>query len=45
MNSACSLASALLSVVVGNSWFYWSAPFVGTSIIDIVLRKFEDSNL
>jgi len=45
MNSACSLALALLSVVVDNSWFNWSAPYVGTPIIDVVLRKFEDSSL
>lgn len=42
MNPARSLAPALLSGVLGNLWLYWSATFVGTSIIALVIRgKFE----
>ena len=41
MNPARSLAPALLSGVLGNLWLYWSATFVGTSIVAfIVKRKF-----
>jgi aquaporin Z len=39
MNSARSLAPALLSGVLGNLWFYWTATFVGTSIITFIFRK------
>ena len=39
MNPARSLAPALLSGVLGNLWLYWSATFVGTSTIALVLRK------
>jgi aquaporin Z len=39
MNPARSLAPALLSGVVINLWLYWSATFVGTSIIAFILRK------
>jgi glycerol uptake facilitator-like aquaporin len=41
MNPARSLAPALLSGALGNLWLYWSATFVGTSIVAfIVKRKF-----
>jgi hypothetical protein len=37
-----SLAPALLSGAFANLWLYFSATFVGTSIIGLVLRgKFE----
>ena len=38
MNPALSLAPALLSGVLGNLWLYWSATFVGTSIIAFIIR-------
>jgi aquaporin Z len=42
MNPARSLAPALLSGTFANLWLYFSATFVGTSIIALVLRgKFE----
>jgi aquaporin Z len=42
MNPARSLAPALLSGALVNLWLYFSATFVGTSIIALVLRrKFE----
>ena len=42
-NPARSLAPAVLSGVVTNLWLYWSATFVGTSIIAFILRnKFAD---
>jgi aquaporin Z len=39
MNPARSFAPALLSGVLTNLWLYWSATFVGTSIVAILLRK------
>ena len=39
MNPARSLAPALLSGSVGDLWLYWSATFVGTAIIAILLRN------
>jgi aquaporin Z len=39
MNPARSLAPALMSHVMGNLWLYWSATFVGTSIIAVAYRK------
>ena len=39
MNPARSLAPALLSGVLGNLWLYWTATFVGTSIIALIFRK------
>jgi aquaporin Z len=39
MNSACSFAPAVLSGVLSNLWLYWTATFIGTSIIALVLRK------
>ena len=42
MNPARSLAPALLSGAFANLWLYFSATFVGTSIIALVIRgKFE----
>lgn len=44
MNPARSLAPALTSGVLGNLWLYWSATFVGTSIVALIVRKkFADS--
>jgi aquaporin Z len=39
MNPARSLAPALLSGVLTNLWLYWSATFIGTSIVALALRK------
>ena len=39
MNPARSLAPALLSGSVGDLWLYWSATFIGTSIVAMMLRK------
>jgi aquaporin Z len=39
MNPARSLAPALLSGVLSNLWLYWSATFVGTSIVAFLLRR------
>lgn len=39
MNPARSLAPALLSGTFGDLWLYWSATFIGTSIIALFLRR------
>ena len=39
MNPARSLAPALFSGVLANLWLYWTATFVGTSIIATMFRK------
>ena len=39
MNPARSLAPALVSGVLDNLWLYWSATFVGTSIVALPVRK------
>jgi aquaporin Z len=39
MNPARSLAPALLSGTIESLWLYWSATFVGTSIIAYIFRK------
>ena len=39
MNPARSLAPALLSGVLGNLWLYWTATFIGTSIISYIFKK------
>ena len=39
MNPARSLAPALLSGVLGNLWLYWTATFIGSSIIAFLIRK------
>ena len=39
MNPARSLAPALLSGVLTNLWLYWTATFVGTSIVALAVRK------
>jgi glycerol uptake facilitator-like aquaporin len=39
MNPIRSLAPALFSGVLGDLWLYWSATFVGTSIVGLVYRK------
>ena len=39
MNPARSLAPALVSGVLDNLWLYWSATFIGTSIVALILRR------
>jgi aquaporin Z len=39
MNPARSLAPALMSHVMGSLWLYWSATFVGTSIVAAAYKK------
>ena len=39
MNPARSLAPALLSGMVNDLWLYWTATFIGTSIVALALRK------
>jgi aquaporin Z len=39
MNPARSLAPAVLSGVMINLWLYWTATFIGTSIVALLLRK------
>jgi aquaporin Z len=39
MNPARSLAPTVLSGVVGNLWIYWTATFVGTSLIAFIFRS------
>ena len=39
MNPARSLAPALFSGVLVNLWLYWSATFIGTSIVAVILRN------
>jgi aquaporin Z len=39
MNPARSLAPALLSGVFGNLWLYFTATFVGTSVVALAFRK------
>ena len=39
MNPARSLAPALLSGVWNDLWLYWTATFIGTSVIALIYRK------
>lgn len=39
MNPARSLAPALFSGALGDLWLYWSATFIGSSIIGLIYRK------
>lgn len=39
MNPARSLAPALVSGVLTNLWLYWSATFIGTSIVALLVRN------
>ena len=41
MNPARSLAPAVLSGVITNLWLYWTATFVGTSTVALLLKKFS----
>ena len=45
MNPARSLTSTLTSGVLDNLWLYWSATFIGTSIIALFVRKKFVGNL
>jgi len=39
MNPARSFAPAIVSGVLHNLWLYWSATFIGTSIVALLVRK------
>ena len=39
MNPARSLAPALLSGYLGDLWLYWTATFVGTSLVALLVRR------
>lgn len=39
MNPARSFAATLVSGCIADLWLYWSATFVGTTIIAFGLRK------
>jgi len=39
MNSARSLTPALVPGVLNNLWLYWSATFIGTSVIALMFRR------
>jgi aquaporin Z len=39
MNPARSFAPAFVSGVLDNLWIYWSATFIGTSLIALLVRK------
>lgn len=39
MNPARSLAPALLSGSIGDLWFYWSAPFIGTILVAALCKR------
>jgi aquaporin Z len=39
MNPARSLAPSLVSGVLNNSWLYWSATFIGTSIVALMFTR------
>jgi aquaporin Z len=39
MNPARSFAPAIISGVLANLWLYWTATFVGTSIVALLVRK------
>ena len=43
MNPARSLAPALLSGVVGNLWLYFTATFIGTSLVAFIFKYFNKS--
>jgi aquaporin Z len=44
MNPARSLAPALLSGVTGNLWLYWTATFIGSSAVALLVRtKFKNA--
>lgn len=46
MNPARALAPALLSGTFENLWLYWTAPFVGTTIVAFLFRnKFKQQRL
>ncbi|HXV88099.1 MAG TPA: aquaporin [Nitrososphaeraceae archaeon] len=45
MNPARSLAPALLSGHLEDLWLYWTATFVGTSLVALFIRRKFESNL
>jgi aquaporin Z len=46
MNPSRSLAPALLSGVLANLWLYWTATFIGSSAVALLVRrKFKSANI
>jgi aquaporin Z len=45
MNPARSLAPALVSGYVGDLWLYWTATFIGSSIVAVAYRSFFRQHL
>ena len=45
MNPVRSLAPAIFSGRISDLWLYWSATFVGSSIIAVIYRKLKDRSL
>jgi aquaporin Z len=39
MNPARSLAPAILSGVLANLWLYWTATFIGSSVVAFLIRR------
>ena len=39
MNPARALAPAMLSGVLDDLWLYWTATYVGTSIVGLLFRN------
>ena len=39
MNPIRSLAPAVITNVLGDLWLYWSAPFIGASIVAVIYKK------
>ena len=39
MNPARALAPAIISGYLNNLWLYWTAPFIGSTIIAVIYRK------
>jgi aquaporin Z len=44
MNPARSLAPALLSGVLADLWLYWSATFIGSSVVALSVRRIFNLN-
>jgi aquaporin Z len=45
MNPARSLAPAILSGVLANLWLYWTATFIGSSVVAFLIwRKLKNAN-
>jgi glycerol uptake facilitator-like aquaporin len=45
MNPIRALAPAIVSGYLNDLWLYWTAPFIGSSIIAVIYRKFANDRL